>query len=258
MVVTRSMNSNMSNVPVSTFNVQNALSEDVANTPLWSSLADFVPTTTTETMLAQCISSLLGEIKSLNKKVSDLSQQVGGIAEDQIVIEQTAAKAEQYHRRDTIIVAGLDMSPNETPDQLKNTVADVLSKSGTGVYAENFSAIHRNGKEYKTVTKDDKEFQIPPSITVKFSNISKKDDVLRTYKNYDRTSNKKRKICVYQSLSPYYKLLKDEINTICKERSLAIAWVHWRSPTCGIAVKLKGSNKLITHVHGILDFTSKL
>ena len=258
MVTTRSMASSMFNVPVSSMSIPRALSEESVNTDLWSGLGDFVPSTANETMLCKCISSLLEEVKFMNRKVSDLSLKVEDMAKDQVVIEQTAAKAEQYHRRDTVIVAGMDMPANETPDQLKKAVSEVLNKSGTTVWVENFSAVHRNGKEYKTIKKGDKEIQIPPSITVKFSNLNKKDEVLRSYKNFDSTSKKRRKICVYQSLSPYYKLLKDEINKYCTSKGLAIAWAHWRSPTCGIAVKLKGSGILVTNVHGLEDFTSKV
>lgn len=248
----------MFDVSVSNMSVPRALSDESVNTDLWSSLGDFVPSTATETMLCKCISALLGEVKSMDHKITALSHKVEELSQDQVVIEQTAAKAEQYHRRDTVIVAGMDMPPNETPDQLKKSVADVLNKSGTTVWVENFAAIHRNGKQYKTIKKGDKEIQIPPAITVKFSNLNKKDEVLRSYKNFDSTTKKRRKICVYQSLSPYYKLLKDEINKYCTSKALAIAWAHWRSPTCGIAVKLKGSGILVTNVHGLDDFKSKV
>ena len=96
------------------------------------------------------------------------------------------------------------------------------------------------------------------SITVKLYNLNKKDDILRNYKNFDRAQDKKRKVRVYQSLSPYYKEIKDLINEYCSTRHMAIAWAHWRSASCGLAIKLKDSNRVITKVHCLDDFTAQL
>ena len=251
---------------VSDMNVPACLAVSPECRELWSNFGDFTPSTVTETMLVKCIMSLFGEFKCLqnqftelqSKQIDPIKSRVKELNDVQADMQINQGKTEQYQRRDTLIVSGLDMRENETADQVKTAVVEVLNHSGVQVSQGDLSAVHRNAKESKIVKKGDRQIVIPPSITVKLYNLNKKDDILRNYKNFDRAQDKKRKVRVYQSLSPYYKEIKDLINEYCSTRHMAIAWAHWRSASCGLAIKLKDSNRVITKVHCLDDFTAQL
>ena len=251
---------------VSEMEIHNCSSHWVENRELWSNLGDFTPSTATETMLAKCVMSLFSEVKLLQEQLTELQQnQVNPIKTQLKEIDDAQAeliinhgKIEQYQRRDTLIISGLDMKENETAEQIKHSVVQVLGQSGVQVSHGDLSAVHRNAKEPKVIKKGDRQITVPPSITVKLYNLNKKDDILRNYKNFDRAQDRKRKVRVYQSLSPYYKEIKDLINEHCSTNGIAIAWAHWRSASCGLAIKLKDSNKVITKVHCLSDFKNQL
>ena len=111
------------------------------------------------------------------------------------------------------------------------------------------SAVHRNGAPGTSA--DAK----PPSITVGFINSNKKDVVLQKYSNFE---NRKRKtVQLHQSLSPYFITLKNKISEYCKDTlKLKVRWIHCRSPTSGICVKLDNGN-MIGKVFCFEDFTKQ-
>ena len=235
-------------------------------------ISEFTPSTDAESFLLNCVKSLLTKINVLQDEVTKLStsneetqfsnvglqRTVNELQKDSELITIMAAKAEQYTRRDTIIVSGVDMLPDEQESDLTKKVTVELRKSGHEVSADDFTAIHRNGNSNKTITRDNKEIVVSPSITVKFRNINKHDRVVRDYKNFDKSANKKRKVRIYQSLSVYYKTLKESINDYCTKNKYGVLWAHWRSPSCGFAVKMKAGNKLLTGIHCMSDFQNKL
>ena len=173
-------------------------------------------------------------------------------------------KTEQYSRRDTVTVVGLAKPDGiETESDLCKKVANVLSASGETVTAADLSVAHRNSKNSKIV----KGKTVPPSITVRFSRISKKDAVLRGYKNFDTSLKKARDIKVYQSLTPHYSSLRSSIydffdskpdcpdyGNICNA-GLKVKWVTYQSPTSGFAVKLQ-SGEYFNGIHLFPDFLS--
>ena len=56
-------------------------------------------------------------------------------------VEVSVAKTDQYSRRDTVVVTGLDYNPEtETHSELTGAVAGEMSKSGVQVNASDFSA----------------------------------------------------------------------------------------------------------------------
>ena len=68
-------------------------------------------------------------------------------------VEVDLAKTDQYSRRKTLVVTGLEYKKEiETYDTLRSTVADELTTSGMKVNTNAFSACHRNGKNFKTAT----------------------------------------------------------------------------------------------------------
>ena len=61
-------------------------------------------------------------------------------------IETDIAKTDQYARRNTFMVTGIDYKrETETFNELSETVATELSKSGVPVSSSDFTACHRNG-----------------------------------------------------------------------------------------------------------------
>ena len=111
-----------------------------------------------------------------------------------------------------------------------------------------FNAYHRNGnkliqKEVADKTTGGKKMiTFPQSVTVRFRNSNLKDRVIRGYKNFDTANNRPKKIRVFQSTTPYYSNLKKDISNFFRDddtNKRDIRWIHWRSPSCGIAVKCK-------------------
>ena len=91
------------------------------------------------------------EIKLGQVKLQESTVSSPGVVDEQLTdISRTAAKGEQYHRRDTLTVTGVLMASEETDVQLENKVATSLSLSGEAVTPTNFSVIHRNEKQIKT------------------------------------------------------------------------------------------------------------
>ena len=107
-------------------------SSDEINFDISLQLSEFEPANDRELLLVNCVKSLLAEVNSLKTSVSDLSEKYDGIIFDNTALKNTveelqkdselitimAAKAEQYSRRDTIIVSGVDMPANEQQNDL--------------------------------------------------------------------------------------------------------------------------------------------
>ena len=110
-------------------------------------------------------------------------------------------------------MSGLELEEGETSVQLEGKVAGILSDSGTAVKVSDFNHYHRNSRKDKIIkNREGVEIKIPPTDTVVFQKGSKKDDVLRGYKNFDSASRKRKKVTLYQSLSPYYNKLRKEMS----------------------------------------------
>ena len=79
----------------------------------------------------------------------------------------TVVKSEQFTRRDTLTLVGVPMPEAESQDDLCRKVSDILTTSGETVTTTDLTAVHRNSVTSKTVG----DRIIPPSVTVKLSNI---------------------------------------------------------------------------------------
>ena len=178
----------------------------------------------------------------------------------------SVVKSEQYTRRDVVTVVGLPLPEGPEPQsELATKVSEVLSHSGEEVKPADLSACHRNARNNRTI----KGKTVPPSVTVKFNNITKKDNVLRKYKNYDSENHKPRDVKCYQSLSEHYvsvrKSIFDFFNSNADSREfqpiynpgLKVKWVTYQSPTSGFAIKLQ-SGEYFKGVHIWKDFVDKL
>ena len=123
--------------------------------------------------------------------------------------ELSIVKMEQYTRRDTITVLGLQKTDTETTESLTKRVASTLSNSSVEVKPTDLSVVHRNSKSDRII----RGKTIPPSITARFNSINLKDEVIRKYKNFDHTKSQPRECRIYNSLSPHYTELRK--NIIC-------------------------------------------
>jgi translation initiation factor 1 (eIF-1/SUI1) len=205
---------------------------------------------------------IVSHLKALEVKYHDLKQlshrSLGAMDSSMTELTTAVVKSEQYNRRDTVTVLGMPQLDDEDHDKLAKKVATQLSCSGETVTPGDFSAIHRNGKPKKTTAGK----IIPPSITVKFSRVSKKDTILRGYKNFDHTKKKPRDVKVFQSLSPHYAALRRKIVGFFDTSNSAgnynkeLKWVTYQSPTAGLVVKLN-SDEYMRDIHIWDDFLDR-
>ena len=111
------------------------------------------------------------------------------------------------------MVTGIDYKrETETFNQLSETVATELSKSGVAVSTADFAACHRNGNRIRNITRNGKTVK---TVTVRFYNCHKKDNVLNSYKNHE--NGKHKKVKVVQSLNTYYQNLKTNVSNFCRD-----------------------------------------
>ena len=170
-------------------------------------------------------------------------------------VETDIAKTDQYARRNTVMVTGIDYKrETETFNELTETVATELSKSGVAVPASDFAACHRNGNRIKNITRNGKTVKTPPSVTVRFYNCHKKDNVLNSYKNHE--NGKHKKVKVVQSLNTYYQNLKTNVSNFCRDKEMNVKWIHWRSSSAGLCIKL-GDDSFYSRIHCMTDFTKQ-
>ena len=208
----------------------------------------------------------------LASQVREIKGQQVGLRDEMLVRDRNMAesvddltlsvvKTEQYSRRDTVTVVGLPMPDNENETDLCKKVAETLSVSGHQVVPVDLSAVHRNSKSSKVI----KGRTVPPSVTVRFSRINQKDNVLRGYRNYDVSKGKRRDTRVYQSLTSHYSALRssmydffnnkndDNAIDIKNHVNLKVKWITYQSPTAGFAVKLDDGT-YISGIHMWYDF----
>ena len=178
----------------------------------------------------------------------------------------SVVKSEQYTRRDVLTVVGLPKSDGpETETELTTKVVEILSQSGEEVKPTDLSACHRNARNNRVI----RGKTIPPSVTVKFDKINKKDKVLRQYKNFDSENRKARDVRVYQLLSEHYtsvrKSILDFFNSDKNSKDygriynpgLKVKWVTYQSPTAGFAIKLQ-TGEYFKGVHMWHEFVENL
>jgi len=225
------------------------------------------PASDFEKSVADFMDVLYCQIKELKNEHAQLRDEMlfrnRDVTDSVEELHLSVVKTEQYSRRDTITVVGLEKPETETETNLSQRVAETLSNSGVQVTPDDFSVLHRNGRDNRTV----RGKTIPPSITVRFNRIHKKDAVLRKYRNFDTSSSAPRPVKIYQSLTQHYadlrsgifKFLKSDKNDetyingpICNA-GLKPKWVTYQSPTSGFAVKL-ATGEYFNGIHVWRDF----
>ena len=207
--------------------------------------------------LLKIMCAQLAEIKGTVLEVKAGLERVDKSYQDAVVVSE---KAHQYSRRNTVVLSGLELEEGETSVQLEGKVAGILSYSGTAVKVSDFNHCHRNSRKDKIIkNREGVEIKIPPTVTVVFQKGSKKDDVLRGYKNFYSASRKRKKVTLYQSLSPYYNKLRKEMSVFLHNNTAKFGkciWIHWRSSSAGFC--LKTEKCYLSGIFSFDDFRSGL
>ena len=114
-------------------------------------------------------------------------------------LESNLIKIDQYSRKDTAILTGLNFSEGESNAELETKVLNVINSCTNSSYTiSDFSAIHRNGRILKPNGR-------PPTVTIKFLRFNDKD------KLFTRSTVIKRK-SLYQNLNFHHCLCKGMID----------------------------------------------
>ena len=214
-----------------------------------SEVLELVDSLSPKNTFEKTIKSVVG---MLGKHVQILANNCSAMSSSVDNVEVDLAKSDQYSRRNTLVVTGLQYKKEtETYDTLSSTVADELTTSGIRVSSNDFSACHRNNKNTKTVMIKGKQVKIPPSVTVRFYNANKKDHVLNNYKNYVNCKDKP--VRVVQSLNHHYQTLKTNIINLCREKDVKVSWIYWRSASSGLCIKFDNQITL-SKIHSMADF----
>ena len=222
----------------------------LTNTPDLDSMHNYLATAVIDDVTKTMFSQMLAFISDLQHTVDHLTVQL--------------ARTDQYSRRGTVVVSGLAKSHDETSDSLVNVACEKISQlSGIKVEPSDIQAVHRNGDGNKESDNSDnsdnsangsdrnlrsrnksgvvtsaansaKSSDSIPSITVRFHNLMKKDKVMGNIRNYNKP------VKVTQSLTPYLRGVKKQIGKITKEKrpDLEVRFIHLKSSTAGLAVKL--------------------
>ena len=200
-------------------------------------------------------STIKNTIQVLIKHMRVLSTNCSVVSNTVDTVDTDIAKKDQYARRNTVMVTGIDYKrETETINELTETVATELSKSGVAVSASDFAACHQNGKKIKNITRNGKTVKTPPSVTVRFYNCHKKDSVLSSYKNHE--NGKHKKVKVVQSFNTYYQNLKTNVSNFCRDKEMNVKWIQWRSSSAGLCIEL-GDDSFYSRIHCMTDFTKQ-
>ena len=223
--------------------------------------------------------SVLSYLNLLHSMVKDMKIEQAQLRDEMLVrnsnvrdsvddLTLSVVKTEQYSRRDTVTVVGLPVEniDAESQSDLTSKVARQLSLSGESVAPSDLTAVHRNSRQIKDI----RGKKIPPSVTVRFANINKKDNTLRGYKNYDVSQGKPRDVKVYQSLTSHYTTVRgtmyDFLNSKPEDgkdfgkivnNGLKVKWITYQSPTSGFAVKLQ-TGEYFNRIHVWSDFVNTI
>ena len=247
--------------PSSSAGVSTSLSAESADCPLndfysvKNSLNDVLSMVESLKTKGSFEATIKSTIQVLIKHMQVISANCSVAFSSEDTVETGIARTDQYARRNTVMVTGIDYKrETETFNELTETVATELSKSGVPVSTSDFAACHRNGNRIRNVTRNGKTVKTSPSVTVRFYNCHKKDNVLNNYKNHE--NGKQKKIKVVQSVNTHYQNLKTNVSNFCRDNNMKVKWIHWRSSSAGLCIKLD-NDSFYSRVHCMTDFNKQ-
>ncbi len=135
------------------------------------------------------------------KDIDELKQENSELKSKVSLLEEDCTRAEQYSRKDVMIVTGLSYTEDELQADLEKTVLgmfnEILVSKRYELSMLDICAMHRNGRKMKG--------DRPPSVTVKFLRFHEKD------KFFERDSIKCRKE-LYKGINFFHCMAKGMIN----------------------------------------------
>ena len=159
------------------------------------------PKSPLESNMLNCVNLLIAQMREIKTYQQQQDMRINNMTMNMQEIKRSFVQTEQYSRRDCL--TGLTKTDGETSTELGPKITAALSKSGINVKVEDLSAFHRNQQQNKTITqRDGTTRKIPPSVTVKFKSINQKDNVVKSYRNFDFAANKPAELQVYHNISP--------------------------------------------------------
>ena len=169
-----------------------------------------------ESNMLNCVNLLIAQMWEIKTYQQQQDMRINNMVINMQEIKRSSVQTEQYSRRDCLTVTGLTKPDNETSIELGPKITAALSKSGISVKIDDLSAFHRNQQQNKTIAQRyGTSRKIPPSVTVKFKSINQKDNVVKSYRNFDFAAKKPAEVQVYHSISPHYANLRQKLwNTI--------------------------------------------
>ena len=113
------------------------------------------------------------------------------------LLQQRIDQLEQYTRRYSVIVKGIEVNRNENQETLKNHVTDLIQSCNSLTKLEDVDKFHRNGPVYKENNQD---------LIIRFKSHFAKEQFYNSRKNIPPN----KKIKIQPSLSPERKNLLDD------------------------------------------------
>ena len=92
--------------------------------------------TTFEDTVKEILLTLTNQVKFLTNRNNNVSDNIDKVESD-------IARCDQYSRRNTVVITGLDFKSNESHDELTENMTIEISKCGIHVAKHDFSACHR-------------------------------------------------------------------------------------------------------------------
>ena len=97
--------------------------------------------------------------------------------------------------------------------------------------------------------------KVPNTYGTRLYSSYKKDILLFRYKNYE--NNKPKKVKIVQSLNNHYHQIKGSISNFCSENDIGVKWIHWRSSSAGLCIKLD-DDRIVSKIHRMTDFNNQI
>ena len=99
--------------------------------------------------------SIKSTIQVIIKHMQVISANCSVVSSSVDTVETDIARTDQYARRNTVMVTGIEYKwETETSNELTETVATELSKSGVPVSTSDFAACHQNGNRIRNITRN--------------------------------------------------------------------------------------------------------
>ena len=175
----------------------------------------------------------LGRVAELEAKVHQLESEVSELGD-------RALRQEAYSGRNTVILAGLPETKDETPAALEKGVVAVLKKADPTISPSDIGIVHRNAKRKSG----------PRTVTCVLTRASKKDSVMKK-ESRDKVKRDAKVACYHWS-SPGLRKRKEEL-----EKVQGVKWVAFSGHRLfTVCLDLNGKETFLKSVLSVQDIQS--